>query len=286
MARMIPDISPEMIDNNGERLFYTISSQLPDDYTVLYSYKFYIEGQSIDQIREADFVIVHPALGFVVVEVKQGEVAFHGGQWQEYKNGDYQRMHKDPLEQARSAMYEILKAYRVKTGGKDLPLKFRYALAFPECASISGVYPPSVKAESVWTSHDIDQLEDKIWSLFDVHQKKQERIATQELINLLSPNFKLFSSLEDQIATSKKSAQGLMTEEQNRILDETEDDRRKIFFGTAGTGKTFVVMEKARRLATQGKNVVGASRVRFLLYVFHQEGWERVFGDKVLAGIG
>ena len=38
-----------------------------------------------------------------------------------------------------------------------------------------------------------------------------------------------------------------MTEEQERILDETEDDKRKIYFGAAGTGKSFVAMEKAWR---------------------------------------
>jgi hypothetical protein len=40
MAKLIPDISPESIENNGELLFYGAAAELPDDYTVLYSYKY------------------------------------------------------------------------------------------------------------------------------------------------------------------------------------------------------------------------------------------------------
>jgi MoxR-like ATPase len=47
-----------------------------------------------------------------------------------------------------------------------------------------------------------------------------------------------------------------LTEEQERILDETALNRRMLFLGTTGPGKTFVAMEKARRLALEGKRVL------------------------------
>lgn len=43
MAFMIPDISPSMIDNHGERLIYSSLLSLPSKYTVLYSYKYKME---------------------------------------------------------------------------------------------------------------------------------------------------------------------------------------------------------------------------------------------------
>lgn len=48
----------------------------------------------------------------------------------------------------------------------------------------------------------------------------------------------------------------VLTEEQQRILDETELDRRKIYFGAAGTGKTYLAMEKVRRLVAGGQKVL------------------------------
>lgn len=80
--------------------------------------------------------------------------------------------------------------------------------------------------------------------------------ATNVLLNkILAPTFNLFSKLEDKIEMFNKNSEKILTEEQERILDETEEDKRKIYLGSAGTGKTFIAMEKARRLAREGKSV-------------------------------
>lgn len=109
MARMIPDVNPLTIENEGERCFYTIAMQLPADYTVLHSYKYgeeHGEDRQPDIIREIDFIVVHPAMGFVTIEVKQGDVMYLDGAFHELKDrGRYQPMKKDPLKQASDAMY-------------------------------------------------------------------------------------------------------------------------------------------------------------------------------------
>ncbi len=63
MATMIPDIDPGLIENSGEQRFYEAARELPGAYTVLYGYKFSVEGAegSRDRFYEADFIIVHPA---------------------------------------------------------------------------------------------------------------------------------------------------------------------------------------------------------------------------------
>ena len=48
------------------RRFYQACSFLPDPFTVCYSYKYYDHEAGLQILREADFVIAHPALGFVV----------------------------------------------------------------------------------------------------------------------------------------------------------------------------------------------------------------------------
>ena len=40
MARMIPEIEPELIENRGERSLYRAARSLPDDFTVCYSYRY------------------------------------------------------------------------------------------------------------------------------------------------------------------------------------------------------------------------------------------------------
>ena len=107
MAIMIPNIDPEGIDNWSERSFYRAAQRLPQGFAVLYSYKFKDERSSedFDVIREADFVILHPAIGFIVVEVKSGEIDYRNGVWSEYKNGGYKELNKNPVEQARNAAF-------------------------------------------------------------------------------------------------------------------------------------------------------------------------------------
>lgn len=189
MAAMIPDIPIESIENDGEHVFYAAAQMLSNVYTIFYSYKYYPEGQHSDQIREADFVIVHPMLGYLVIEVKQREVNYNNGRWYEFKNGDYRPMHKDPLEQAQSAMYGILDCYKKKTGNPVFPLELRFAVCFPESSKITGSLPAGIKENSIWILDDLDHLDEKIWSLFDAQESRIRNEAIQELIKkVLSPS--------------------------------------------------------------------------------------------------
>ncbi|WP_229704023.1 nuclease-related domain-containing DEAD/DEAH box helicase [Caldalkalibacillus thermarum] len=255
---MIPDLLPEMIENRGERAFYDKARQLPDHYTVFYSYKFSIDVEKKDPygLREADFVIVHRQLGFVVVEVKQGHVYYHNGIWQEEKEGRYYPLAKNPVEQARTAMFAILDRYKQVSKQKEFPLAFRYAVCFPDATHKTGVYPEDLHEHSCWTAADLDNLEASILRLFSSVDTRPPHEVTRQLITrVLSPSFSVFSSVGDQLERFNHQAEIVLTEEQERILEETEEDHRKIFFGAAGTGKTFIAMKKALDLAEQGKRV-------------------------------
>ena len=288
MARMIPDVSPRMIENDGERLFYSACRDLPSEYTVLYSYKYRMgnihsgssessEITSISEksainppenpeafhaIGEADFVIVHPELGYVVFEVKQGNIMYANGQWHEFRpsgKGSFHRtrpMAKDPVDQAQRAMWAILERYKEKLGAGRFPLNIRFALCFPETKILAGELPDFIDPNSIFLYDDLDNLNAKIRSLFP-KGTKPDRTATQILIDkVLSPSFKVFALLEQQIQIFHSAAERILTDEQSRILEETELDKKKVFFGAAGTGKTYLAMEKARQLADSGKRVL------------------------------
>lgn len=258
MAVMIPDIDAATISNLGEQAFYYAACHLPDSYTVMYSYRYKDQDATglEAQIMEADFVIVNPNMGYLVIEVKQGDVNFNNGVWRELKGNDYVALHKDPTEQARNAMFAILSMYTSKTNNIKFPLKIKYALAFPECSHISGSLPADLDGNSIILSDDLNRLEDKIFKIFGAENMKRDIEATKFLIDkVLAPSFKVFAKLEDKIAMFHEQSSRILTEEQERILEETELDKRKIFLGAAGTGKTFIAIEKAKRLGKSGKKV-------------------------------
>ncbi len=99
-------------------------------------------------------------------------------------------------------------------------------------------------------------FEEKILKLFDKAGKNRDtRTADLLLDRVLAPSFRIFAGLEDRISMFHRESRRVLTEEQERILDETELNPRMLFLGSAGSGKTFVAMEKARRLAEEGKRV-------------------------------
>lgn len=223
MAEIIPDIDISAIENDGERIFYQAARELPFGYTVLYSYKYQLtkEEELAPPVREADFVIVHPSLGYLVVEVKQGDISFINGKWCEFKKGDYQPLQKDPVEQARSAMFAILDEYKKHTGNR-FPLSIKYAVCFPECNKIIGEFPRDLDEKSVFLFDDLKNLDQKILNLFGAKERKKEIEAVRLLLNkILCPSFKAFAGLENRIAMFHEKAKRILTEEQERVLEET-----------------------------------------------------------------
>jgi hypothetical protein len=98
VATMIPNLDPRMIENDGERRVYGALKGLPGDHTVLYSYKYQtiwpVTGDP--DFGEADFIVVHTALGYLVIEVKQGKTGYRNGQWYEDK-GTQRPLSKDSV---------------------------------------------------------------------------------------------------------------------------------------------------------------------------------------------
>lgn len=258
MATMIPDLDPRMIENDGERMAYAALKKLPADYTVLYSFTFRTmpPGAADPDFGEADFVVVHPRFGYLVLEVKQGKIGFTSGQWYEEKQHGPQLLAKNPVVQAQKAMYAILQRYKEKAGSDFFPLSIRYGLWFPECRHVWGQLPASLERDCILLEDALDAPEEAVRRAFAAPERPPQRGAIDCLINkVLAPAFKTFARLDEEIDRYDRAAQRVLTEEQERILEETELDRRKVFLGAAGTGKTFVAMEKARRLAAAGKRV-------------------------------
>lgn len=255
MARMIPELNPALIENEGERRVYLAAKDLPDDYTVIFAYKF-CDQVTGAVIWQADMLVVHPFKGFVVFKIHHGEVGFFNGRWHEYYEGGYREL-KDPVEQARSAAYAVARSFKEKTGW-GFPLGFDIGLCFPECGRVEGQLPMFIRPANLILKRDLDSFSAKITEIFQsMPREKRDSTAIKRLVdNILTANFKLYNTLEDQIRSFADRAQHKFTQEQERILEETELNKRMIFYGAAGTGKTMLAVEKARRLAAAGKRVV------------------------------
>ena len=104
MANIIPKFDLSLIDNDGEKRVFESLKKLSNEYTVIHSWKWtkgkYDNYSDRAKFTEADFVIIHPSKGIIVVEVKGGYPSIKQGQWY-YQNGIPMQ---DPVEDRKSVV--------------------------------------------------------------------------------------------------------------------------------------------------------------------------------------
>ena len=95
-----------------------------------------------------------------------------------------------------------------------------------------------------------------IEKLFRSWNKEQDKAAADFIQHhILAPTFRLIPNPKlSLMETDAKLLQ--LTEEQYRLLDWLEEQKQVLIKGSAGTGKTLILLEKARRLAEQGHSVL------------------------------
>lgn len=255
MATVIPAIDPAVLQEEGDRRVYLAARNLPEDYTVLYSYKFCNQVTGA-VMWEADLVVIHPLKGFLVYKVHRGEVGFFNGRWHELRGETYVPLEENPVELARRSSYAIVRSYQEKY--RHFPLSWDFGLCFPDCRRVGGEVPVFARPDNLVLNADLENFSARVAAVFRrMPQEKSSAAVIEKLINqVLTVNFRLYNTLEDQIRAFGQRMEDKFTTEQQRIIEETELNKRMVFYGAAGTGKTLLAVEKARRLAGQGKRVL------------------------------
>ncbi len=266
MARLIPKIPLDEISLKPERdVARALIEQLPPDSVVYHSYPWLkpdrnTRGNTILREGEADFVIVMPEVGLLVLEVKGGTILYdpENRLWHRLLADGCQRDINDPFEQARRNTY-ALRDTIIKVsfpGEKTLPCPFGYAVVFPDCI-YSGPLPPGGEASIIFSANDLPYLGRRIPSLLrkwnpQVSPRPLSRQELDKLFKGLSPTFQilpvLFRRLEEQEARLFR-----LTQEQMSILTFLQNQKRAAIQGVAGSGKTLLAMAQAQRFADQGR---------------------------------
>ena len=303
MARMIPNeiLYPDERSKEPD-LFEHLKAGLSDDYYVFHSLKFYYEEMGRGRDYEADFVILHPQKGFLCVECKcsYGGCSADGKDCY-YDVGCHQRMSTNPFEQARDNKYALMhivqdgiQSDRTKAFGT---LKKICASKKSICGFYHAVWFGSMRKQFIAANLHFPMEKDGNFTLFfddtcdpGTVQDKIERIfqywnnavGIQSLLNadttraivecILCPAFHV-PILPDAERSETRFAQ--LLDEQRRVLDFLEDQDTCAIRGLAGSGKTFVAVEKAHRLSMKGEKVL------FLCYTLRLvDSLNRSYRDK------
>ncbi|WP_417360915.1 MULTISPECIES: NERD domain-containing protein [Gammaproteobacteria] len=266
MSRMLP-FRPHSDTTKSEQWVFNqlaVDSAL-DGYVILHSLG--LARHKRKTYAECDFVVIGP-LGVYCLEVKGGHVSRQGGVWTIGWPGKSYTSMEGPFKQAQSARGTLLHEVRARLG-KDLirRVPFGWGVMLPDVQF--------VEQDPEWNQECIFDERDKEFPVSNYLRKLAEYTLAHEasrgrkLQTPLSPrdikaivhsfraDFDLVPGITSLIRESHNELLSLSDEQYSSL--ETllhPGNPRVICEGSAGTGKTVLAAEAARRLAQSGLRVL------------------------------
>lgn len=240
--------------HGAEKQFHRACAALDDSYTVYHS----VTWTNRAGEGEADFVILHRTRGVTVVEVKGGAVSVEDGRWYSRDRHGVQHAIRNPVEQAQRSLRALMEHYQSRWQGA-WPGNFGWAVCLLDVVRDGGPLSLDLDANCI-TARDLEDLGAWFRRYHDAREAAHGARALgpdehRRLDGLFSKKMELSFSLNVLIRQQKHDLLQVNAM-QDYLLDLFEDKRRIAFQGPAGTGKTWIAMKKARRLAEEGRQVL------------------------------
>lgn len=273
MAHMIPTQPKDFDERSHEGDVFNALKKLPDDYYVFHSYSTVgVSDKNVFFERELDFVVASPKKGVLVIEVKAGSnISFDGRTWR-YSSGR-EMSHGGPYQQAASAKrtlsYKFMSHSDARIRNLYEKTKFMHAVFFPEmtAAKINALHglPEDADARITLCADDLINPTKKIAEIFSVSipglrvNTTETHLSDEDfqliLDEVFCPHFNLIPSPQaTTIAVNEHMNQ--LLREQYVLLDFLDEQPFAVINGVAGTGKTMIAVEKARRHSIKGERVL------------------------------
>ncbi len=269
MARLIPPVIGAHVVSAGERqIFEALKTDAgAADWVVLHSLDVAKHRSQVS--GEIDFVVIAPRLGVVCLEVKASRsLTIRDGRWRYGQTAAWDE--RGPFKQAAIAMHSLRDQLAKAEPGLS-GIVFCSAVAFTH-TSFDVTSPEWHR----WQALDRDYLRSRgvAAAIASVLRNMRLRLANtpsarwfrpdntrpdrgdiKRLVNILRPNFESYESPRTRVERAKSEAKKF-TEVQFRALDFAEGNERVVFEGPAGTGKTLLAIEAARRAERLGRRTL------------------------------
>lgn len=266
MVRMIPPMYTADT-SQGERRVFELLQNDPDTkgWVVLHSYG--ISNHRSKRNAEIDMIVLVPGLGVLCLEIKGSKVSRREGVW----DYGYKTSVEGPFRQASTAMH----ALRDSIARRDSLCRnilFWSGVIFtsqsfneqsPEWQSwqfLDGSdlarWPISkliIRMLERAHSHSASRSGAANWYNNEASRPSPNQVS--RLAQLMRGDFEAVASLKDMVLQTEQTIKKL-TEEQYVVLDALEDNERILVNGLAGTGKTVLALEAARRACHNGASVL------------------------------
>ncbi|MGO4949090.1 3'-5' exonuclease [Paenibacillus sp. DRB1-1] len=269
MAYMVPEYIPKKATAGERLLFETLKRYLPSDYIIYYEPE--IRG------RRADFVIIGPDIGLIVLEVKDYTKStlhqINQDEWMLHTSAGETRTVKSPLKQARDnarLISDQLKKDKNLLQGLSGYLKFSYGYGtvftrlkqedFIKLGLYNVIDPSFVLCrDEIDTDDDgfsSETLMEKLFGMFTIQSKRRYTLTDEDIQAIrfhlfpevrISAEFKEPVPYQDQLLLSLHNIKTMDLHQEN--MAKQLGDRHRLIRGVAGSGKTLVLVSRAKMLA-------------------------------------
>lgn len=245
------------------KLYHAFKEQLSDDFFVFHSVAWLGIRTPGDKPSdgETDFILAHPRMGILLIEVKGGLVGFDPAEgWYSVRKDHSHVSIKNPFQQVRSNKYALLRKLDSLPNWQGAIPTLGHAVAFPD----GTLDLPELGSESprdiILLHEDLADLNGwvrrclKFWA-GDKFIPPGEH-GVQALRELLARSWLLREPRLGEAIGPELAAINRYTEEQFQVLEMLAGRPRAAIRGCAGSGKTLLAIRKAQQLADEGFRVL------------------------------
>ena len=250
MPTLIPD-QPRLANKAERRVCDLLCAQLGEGDLI-------VAGKRVtDHLKdhEIDFLVAIEGAGIVSVEVKGGEVWHNGTTWRQLRGG---REHDiEPVRQARESCYAMREFVESDPRWTQGRLRWDHVVVLPNSSLPQDFDLPDCPRWKVVDRDELDSLADRLKAVLlqqELDRPLLSAVGVEQLRTALSGRG---LPQRDVVARAleNEDAADILNERQAVILTAAQLLPRVEIRGGAGSGKTFMALEQARRLARAGQRV-------------------------------
>jgi len=267
MTTMIPELSEaqlnELSSQAEAKVYRALRDKLPQDYVVFFQVGWILRREE-EQAKdgETDFLVCHPDHGYLCIEVKGGGVGFDASTGDWFSVDRHQQKHsiKNPISQALKAKYSIRSKLSEHPRWRDLNLGNvlrGHTVFFPDVGDTNVLSRPDMPSALIGSARSLQDPKSWVEGVFAYWGNDAGsftpigRRGIDVVRQIFARSFVVAPLVSSRLA-DQEARRLELTKDQMRVLDFLRSHRRAAVSGGAGTGKTVLALEKARRLASEG----------------------------------
>ena len=207
------------------------------------------------QDGEADIVVLMPDAGVVVIEVKGGSVWRENGRWRTKRDGAEVTI--DPVEQARKARYALRDYVEADPRWHGSKVRWAHAVALPNTDLDDDFSCADCPRWMIADRRNLSKLATLLRDIPRQQENNRKPLSSDDAAVMVEVLGGRGLAQRDLLAEARERdfAAQRLTEDQAMILNATKLMTRVEVRGGAGSGKTWLAMEQARRLSRSGQRV-------------------------------